>query len=83
LFEAEGTTVSAWIRERRLECCRIELIATDLADQSVSEIGTRWGFWDAAHFSRLFKSRFGVSPSAYRSASLEPHKLEETSQISA
>lgn len=37
-----------------------------LADQSVSAIGARWGFPDAAHFSRTFKSAFGFSPSECR-----------------
>jgi AraC-like DNA-binding protein len=38
---------------------------------SVSAIGARWALWDAAHFSRLFKSTFGASPRAYRQAALD------------
>jgi AraC-like DNA-binding protein len=30
----------------------------------------RWGFTDAAHFSRLFKSAFGQSPWEYRHVAL-------------
>ncbi|WP_082593086.1 helix-turn-helix domain-containing protein [Phycicoccus sp. Soil803] len=29
-------------------------------------IAARWGFWDAAHFSRAFKAEYGCSPRAYR-----------------
>ncbi|MFT4210299.1 MAG: helix-turn-helix domain-containing protein [Microbacterium sp.] len=68
LFHAEGTTVSTLVRTRRLERCRRDLIDPLLADRSVATIGARWGFPDAAHFSRTFKTAFGVSPSDYRAA---------------
>jgi len=32
----------------------------------VSSIATRWGLFDPAHFSRLFKSTYGLSPREYR-----------------
>jgi len=70
LFEREGMTLGAWIRARRLERCRTDLADPLHADVSVSAIGARWGLWDAAHFSRLFKSTFGASPRAYRQAAL-------------
>ncbi|MFT4305728.1 MAG: helix-turn-helix domain-containing protein [Microbacterium sp.] len=68
LFHAEGTTVSTLVRTQRLKRCRRDLIDPLLADQSVATIGARWGFPDAAHFSRTFKTAFGVSPSDYRAA---------------
>jgi AraC-like DNA-binding protein len=63
LFHANGTTVAGWVRERRLEHC-----ARDLRDRTrtVSAIGARWGYPDPAHFSRLFKAAYGVSPRDYR-----------------
>jgi AraC-like DNA-binding protein len=67
LFQEQGTTVSTWIRTRRLEQCRRDLIDAVLADRPVAAIAARWGFVDAAHFSRAFKSAFGVSPSEFRS----------------
>jgi AraC-like DNA-binding protein len=66
LFESEGLTISGWTRNRRLEHCRVELGDGAFDNLSVSSIGARWGLWDAAHFSRLFKSAFGESPRAYR-----------------
>ncbi|MFT4213932.1 MAG: helix-turn-helix domain-containing protein [Microbacterium sp.] len=68
LFHESGTTVSAVVRGRRLERCRRDLLEPMLADRSVATIGAHWGFTDAAHFSRTFKSAFGVSPNAYRHA---------------
>ena len=66
LFQAEGTSVSAWIRHRRLEACRRELMQTA---RPVSAIGARWGLPDAAHFSRLFRAAYGASPRDYRALS--------------
>ncbi|MEU4553698.1 helix-turn-helix domain-containing protein [Micromonospora violae] len=31
-------------------------------------IAARWGFSDKAHFSRVFRARYGRSPQAYRAA---------------
>ena len=66
LFHAEGTTVSAWVRHRRLEHCRHDLRDPLQRSTLVSAIGARWGYPDAAHFSRLFKARFGMTPREYR-----------------
>jgi AraC-like DNA-binding protein len=66
LFHAQGTTVSSWIRDQRLERCRRDLLDPVLARRSVGAIAGRWGLADAAHFSRLFKSTFGTSPSEHR-----------------
>ncbi|QYM75794.1 helix-turn-helix domain-containing protein [Leucobacter luti] len=66
LFRQAETTVSTWIRERRLERCRTDLLDPVLADRTVSAIASRWGFPDAAHFSRVFKAAYGASPSELR-----------------
>ena len=36
------------------------------AGRAFADIGMRWGFMDAAHFSRLFRSTYGCTPSEYR-----------------
>ncbi|WEH12836.1 helix-turn-helix domain-containing protein [Streptomyces sp. VNUA24] len=66
LFRDEGTTVSAWIRERRLEHCRRDLRDPLQLSRPVGAIASRWGFADAAHFSRIFRSAYGASPREYR-----------------
>lgn len=35
-------------------------------NRPISQIGLRWGFYDQAHFSRLFRRRFGAPPGAFR-----------------
>ncbi|WP_242906273.1 helix-turn-helix domain-containing protein [Actinomadura terrae] len=66
LFREEGTTVSMWIKQRRLEHCRRDLRDPLQLNRPVSAIAARWGFVDAAHFSRLFKAAYGASPREYR-----------------
>lgn len=66
LFETDGDTVAGWIRHRRLQRCRDDLVDPASDGITVSAIGARWGLPDAAHFSRLFKSAYGCSPREYR-----------------
>jgi AraC-like DNA-binding protein len=70
LFEGEGLTVAGWIRARRLERCRRDLLDPLLRHQTVSAIAARWGIADPARFSRQFRVAFGQTPSEYRQASL-------------
>jgi AraC-like DNA-binding protein len=71
IFHAERTTVSGWIRQRRIEQCRRQLADPRESERSVGEIAARFGIHDAAHFSRLFRAAFGVSPREYRRLQLE------------
>ncbi|WP_301150024.1 helix-turn-helix domain-containing protein [Mycobacterium simiae] len=68
LFENEDLTVAEWIRVRRLGHCRQDLANPALAQQQVSSIAAKWGLTDPAHFSRLFKATYGLSPTDYRAA---------------
>ena len=66
LFEAEGCTVSEWIRRARLERCRRDLADPALAGDTILAIATRWGMPDGAHFSRMFRATHGMSPREFR-----------------
>jgi AraC-like DNA-binding protein len=66
LFEAEGTSVCRWIRVSRLEHCRRDLIDPSLRHETILTISSRWGLPGPQHFSRLFRSAFGCSPSELR-----------------
>jgi AraC-like DNA-binding protein len=66
LFESEGTSVCRWIRAARLERCRRDLLDPALAHEPVLTIARRWGLPSPQHFSRLFRSTYGCSPSELR-----------------
>lgn len=66
LFAARETTVGTAIRERRLAAARAALTDPRGPRRSVSEIATAVGFVSAAHFSRSYKARFGLSPTDTR-----------------
>ncbi len=66
LFALSGQTFSAYVRSRRLERCRADLVSPLYADLSITEICYRWGFNASSHFSRAFRDAFGQSPREYR-----------------
>ncbi|QKZ21074.1 helix-turn-helix domain-containing protein [Streptomyces chartreusis] len=66
IFAARQSTVSRYVRERRLEHARSDLVHPALATHSVAAIGRHWGFHDAAVFSRAFKAQYGQPPQTYR-----------------
>jgi AraC-like DNA-binding protein len=66
LFEHQGLTVAGWIRQRRLERCRRDLADPQLGCVPIHAIATRWGFTDRAHFSRIFRTAYDMSPKDYR-----------------
>ena len=68
LFQREGTTASAWIRQRRLERCRRDLTDPVMARWPIAGIAARWGFLEPTHFSRVFKDHFGRSARDIRAA---------------
>jgi AraC-like DNA-binding protein len=66
LFDDEEYSVAAYIRRRRLERCRTDLLDPSLAGRPVGAVAARWGFANAAHFSRLFRDVYGLPPGEYR-----------------
>ncbi|MCQ0006703.1 helix-turn-helix domain-containing protein [Actinomadura madurae] len=66
LFEAQGTSVAEWIRLRRLERVRADLLDPALRARPVSAIAARWGFPNAAHFNRVFRAVHGEPPGEFR-----------------
>jgi len=62
-FSVYNMPPSQWIRERRLKKSIEFLLNTNM---KVTDICYTLGFENIAHFSRLFKSQFGHSPTEYR-----------------
>jgi AraC-like DNA-binding protein len=66
LFQQAGMSFSHFLRRRRLEHCHSDLGSMAHRHLSISEICFRWGFNDAAHFSRSFGAEYGMTPRAFR-----------------
>jgi AraC-like DNA-binding protein len=62
-FADESSTISEHIWDARLEKCLIDLELAHISGQTVTEVAFGWGFNSTSHFSRLFKNRYGFSPS--------------------
>jgi AraC-like DNA-binding protein len=69
LFEAEGTTFSQFVLERRLERARHLLGSHEHMTKSISEVAYEVGFGDLSYFNRCFRKRYGLTPSGLRRAS--------------
>jgi AraC-like DNA-binding protein len=67
IFQPLGTTPAEFIRSMRLERCKAALTDHAQRARTLTEIATQYGFADSAHFSRAFRSQFGVRPSEWRS----------------
>ncbi|WP_405907422.1 MULTISPECIES: helix-turn-helix domain-containing protein [unclassified Streptomyces] len=71
LFQRQGLTVAAWIKAQRLERCRRDLADPHLRRLPVYAIGARWGFANAADFSRAFRTAYGITPTCFREGGSE------------
>lgn len=71
LFQDSGISVSAWIRERRVELCRRDLADPMLLNVPAAAIAKRRGFKGASHFGQIFKASTGLTPAEFRRAALE------------
>jgi AraC-like DNA-binding protein len=69
LFESSGG-VARFIQLCRLQQLRERLDNRAFDGKSLAELSPMLGFADESHASRLFKQAFGISPGAYRSASI-------------
>ncbi|QLF93562.1 helix-turn-helix transcriptional regulator [Pseudomonas sp. ABC1] len=61
--QAQGTTVFAYMKERRMQMARRALLEDGLSVALAAEVA---GFGNPANFATAFKRRFGVSPSKLR-----------------
>lgn len=69
-FEIDGDSICRYIQRQRLERSARELADTSSQALPITTIAYKWGFTDSAHFSRVFKHCYGVSPRAYRANAL-------------
>ena len=65
-FEREGHSLRDYIWDRRLQRALGELEGERHAGGSITDIAFASGFSSAAHFSRMFRARYGSSPREWR-----------------
>ncbi|QZY51710.1 helix-turn-helix domain-containing protein [Leucobacter tenebrionis] len=80
LFKPHNWTPSGWIRHRRMHHALHELAAPSNGS-TVSDIASRWGFADLAHFSRVCKQATGVSPREYRRSTREGERAPQAGRL--
>jgi AraC-like DNA-binding protein len=68
LLAARGEKFGERLLARRLAIAHAALRLPMHAGLGVAQVGYRAGFNSASHFSRAFRQRYGVSPSAFRQA---------------
>jgi AraC-like DNA-binding protein len=66
LFEAEGSTFTEDVIERRLLEASRMLADPKFADHSIGAVALKAGFGDLPYFTRSFRRRFGMTPSDAR-----------------
>jgi AraC-like DNA-binding protein len=69
LFEAKHHTVSLYIKGRRLDQARRDLLDPRLAHRPISAIAYACGFGDLSGFNRAFKDAYAVTPKELRNVS--------------
>lgn len=70
VLKANNTSFSNLLWGQRLPLAREWLAKPELQDFPIQEIAFRAGFKSAAHFSRMFRAAYQVSPKEYRSMAL-------------
>lgn len=66
VFSAEGESISDYIMRRRLDECAHQLANVLWQGRSITDTAFEWGFSSMAHFTRVFKGQFAVTPTEYR-----------------
>ncbi|MBJ8340786.1 AraC family transcriptional regulator [Antrihabitans sp. YC3-6] len=66
LFSADGVGVVRFILDQRLDRARSAVLSNPTA--ALSDIAAKCGFTSQSYFSKAFKARYGLSPTALRSS---------------
>ncbi|MFW3895798.1 helix-turn-helix domain-containing protein [Pseudomonas bharatica] len=53
---------TVWLRNRRLNAVRRDLLAADPGQVTVAEVAMRWSFWHLGRFSQAYHGLFGEYP---------------------
>ncbi len=65
VFHEQGTTVSAWIREQRIEAIRRDLADPMHAHRAIADVAASWGYPDAPTSRARSASRSACRPAHF------------------
>jgi len=66
LFNAEETSLMRYVTQQRLALVHRHLSSKRYVHCSITELAMQFGFNNMAHFSRVFKTKYGMSPRQFR-----------------
>lgn len=66
LFNEEQLSLNKYIQQKRLERIKADLLDVCFRQTSITDLALKWGFGDSAHFSKIFKKTYGVTPKECR-----------------
>jgi len=66
VLETSGVSFTAYVNELRLQNALILLTEGGDGARRISNVAFQVGFSDVSHFNRLFRSRFGDTPTGVR-----------------
>jgi len=58
-----GVSPALWLRLRRLNAARRDLLKASVHETTVAQVAMRWSFWHLGRFSRAYKELFNELPS--------------------
>ena len=62
-YAVHGTSPTRWLLAERLLATRMALVADERRAVTVTEIATRYGFYELGRFSAAYRAAFGETPS--------------------
>lgn len=71
LFAEEDEHLSHYILRRRLEKCAEQLRRSGWTRITITDIALSWGFNSMAHFARVFRAHYGMTPREFRKTSAD------------
>ena len=74
LWSGRELGLAEWIMRGRLEGARRDLRRNESIP--IAALARRWGFTDATHFGRRFRSAYGISPREWRQVQSQPERAD-------
>ncbi len=75
VFQSQRSTIGDYIRQRRLDKIKFELINPASRHLTIAALARKWGFLDTPHFNRVFKAHYKITPQQIQNQAITDRKL--------